>query len=53
VRLAILKLPPEYRSTLVLHDMEELTTEEIAQVMNLREDTVRNKLMKADSRREN
>jgi RNA polymerase sigma-70 factor (ECF subfamily) len=47
VQKAILKLPPEYRLVLVLHDMEELSTEEIASVMRLREGTVRVRLHRA------
>jgi len=47
VRQVIQKLPPDYRLTLVLHDMEELSTEEIARVMNLREGTVRVRLHRA------
>src|SRR5579884_1332889 len=35
LRAAIDKLPPEYRLVLVLHDMEELSTEEIAKITEL------------------
>jgi len=44
---AVLKLPPPYRLVLVLHDMEGLTTDEIARVMTLREGTVRVRLHRA------
>jgi len=32
---AILRVPPALRIVLVLHDMEELTTEQVAQVLSL------------------
>lgn len=44
---AVLKLPPAYRLVLVLHDMEELTADEIARVLGLREGTVRVRLHRA------
>jgi RNA polymerase sigma-70 factor (ECF subfamily) len=44
---AILKVPPSYRLVLVLHDVEELSTEEIAQILNLKEGTVRVRLHRA------
>ncbi len=44
---AILKLPPEYRLIVVLHDMEELSTEEVARITGLREGTVRVRLHRA------
>jgi len=44
---AILKLPPGFRLILVLHDMEELSTEEVASVTGLREGTVRVRLHRA------
>lgn len=47
VQSAVLKLPPEYRLILVLHDMEGLSTDEIARVMSLREGTVRVRLHRA------
>ena len=47
LRQAILKLPPQYRFVLVLHDMEELGTDEVAKVMGLREGTVRVRLHRA------
>jgi RNA polymerase sigma-70 factor (ECF subfamily) len=44
---AILKVPADYRMVLVLHDMEELSTEEVAKVTGLREGTVRVRLHRA------
>lgn len=44
---AVLKIPPDYRMVLVLHDMEELSTEEVAQITGLREGTVRVRLHRA------
>ncbi len=44
---AVLKLPPEYRLVLVLHDMEELSTEEIAKVLGISEGNVRVRLHRA------
>jgi RNA polymerase sigma-70 factor, ECF subfamily len=47
VREAVRKLPPEYRLVLVLHDMEELSDEDIAEIMGLRPGTVRVRLHRA------
>ncbi len=47
VRRAVQKLPPEYRLVLVLHDMEELSTEEVAKITGLRAGTVRVRLHRA------
>lgn len=44
---AVLKIPPDYRMVLVLHDMEELSTGEVARVTGLREGTVRVRLHRA------
>lgn len=44
---AIAAIPPAYRMILVLHDMEELSTAEVAQVTGLREGTVRVRLHRA------
>ena len=44
---AILSVPPEYRITLVLHDMEDLDTEQIAQILDLQPGTVRVRLHRA------
>jgi len=44
---AILKIPPALRIVLVLHDMEELTTEQVAQILDLRQGTVRIRLHRA------
>jgi RNA polymerase sigma-70 factor (ECF subfamily) len=41
------KLPPEYRLVLILHDMEELSDKEIAEIMHLRPGTVRVRLHRA------
>jgi len=43
----ILKLPPDFRLALVLHDMEELSTEEIAKVLGISEGNVRVRLHRA------
>jgi RNA polymerase sigma-70 factor, ECF subfamily len=47
VRQAVLKVPPQYRLVLVLHDMEELDTPEIARITGLRPGTVRVRLHRA------
>ncbi len=47
VRRAVLAVPPQYRMVLVLHDMEELSTAEVAQITGLREGTVRVRLHRA------
>jgi RNA polymerase sigma-70 factor (ECF subfamily) len=44
---AVLNIPPKYRLILVLHDMEELDTVEIAKVTLLKEGTVRVRLHRA------
>lgn len=44
---AVLRIPPQYRLILVLHDMEELDTAEVAQITGLREGTVRVRLHRA------
>lgn len=44
---AILRIPIALRMVLVLHDMEELTTEEVAQVLGLQPGTVRVRLHRA------
>ncbi len=43
----VLRIPPRYRLILVLHDMEELDTSEIAKVTSLKEGTVRVRLHRA------
>jgi RNA polymerase sigma-70 factor (ECF subfamily) len=47
VQQAILKIPPQYRLVLVLHDMEELDSDEIARITGLRPGTVRVRLHRA------
>lgn len=47
LRDSLLKLAPQYRLVLVLHDMEGLETEEIGRILNLREGTVRVRLHRA------
>ena len=47
LRVAVQKLPPAYRLILVLHDMEELSSAEIARISGLREPTVRVRLHRA------
>jgi RNA polymerase sigma-70 factor (ECF subfamily) len=44
---AILRTPPKYRLILVLHDMEDLDTAEIAKITGLKEGTVRIRLHRA------
>jgi RNA polymerase sigma-70 factor (ECF subfamily) len=44
---AILRIPAPLRIVLVLHDMEELTTEQVAQILGLRQGTVRIRLHRA------
>jgi len=44
---AILKIPAQYRFVLVLHDMEGLSTAEVARVTGLQEGTVRVRLHRA------
>jgi RNA polymerase sigma-70 factor (ECF subfamily) len=44
---AVLTLPAPYRMVLVLHDMEELTAEQVAQVLGLKSGTVRVRLHRA------
>ncbi len=44
---AIQKVPPSYRIVLVLHDVEELSNEEIARILNLKEGNVRVRLHRA------
>ena len=44
---AILRVPPTLRIVLVLHDMEELTTEQVAQILSLQQGTVRIRLHRA------
>lgn len=44
---AIQQLPPEYRLILVLHDMEELSDKDIAEITGLRPGTIRVRLHRA------
>jgi RNA polymerase sigma-70 factor, ECF subfamily len=44
---AIGELPETYRSVILLRDMEELSTQETAQILDLREDTVKTRLHRA------
>jgi RNA polymerase sigma-70 factor (ECF subfamily) len=44
---AILKVPPQYRLVLVLHDVEELSTEDIAKIIGIKEGNVRVRLHRA------
>ena len=43
----MLAVPPQYRMVLVLHDMEDLSTSEVAQILGIREGTVRVRLHRA------
>lgn len=47
VQTALGMLPAKYREVLVLHYLEELTTPEIANVLNLNHETVRTRLRRA------
>ena len=47
VHEAILRIPPQYRLILVLHDVEDLDTAEVAQITGLQEGTVRVRLHRA------
>ncbi len=47
LREAVRKLPAEYRLILVLHDMEDLSDEDIAQITGLRLGTIRVRLHRA------
>jgi RNA polymerase sigma-70 factor (ECF subfamily) len=47
IHRAVLRIPPQYRLILVLHDMEDLTTDEVAKITGLREGTVRVRLHRA------
>jgi RNA polymerase sigma-70 factor (ECF subfamily) len=47
LKQAILAVPPNDRMVLVLHDLEELSTKEVAEIMSLREGTVRVRLHRA------
>ena len=44
---AVLRIPPLYRQVLVLHDMEELSSREVGEVMGINEGTVRVRLHRA------
>ena len=47
LREAVQRLPPEYRLILVLHDMEELSDTDIAEITGLRPGTIRVRLHRA------
>ena len=47
IEAAIRKLPENYRSVILLRDMEELSTEETARILDLSEDVVRARLHRA------
>jgi len=47
LRDAVHQLPPEYRLILVLHDMEELSDEDITEITGLRPGTIRVRLHRA------
>lgn len=47
LRHAVLQIPPQYRLILVLHDMEELSTTDVARITGLSENTVRVRLHRA------
>jgi RNA polymerase sigma-70 factor (ECF subfamily) len=47
VQHAVLRIPPRYRLILVLHDMEDLDTDEVSRITGLRPGTVRVRLHRA------
>jgi|SRR6516162_5451953 RNA polymerase sigma-70 factor (ECF subfamily) len=47
LEVAILSLPQKYRSVVILRDVEELTTAEVASTLEISEDTVRVRLHRA------
>ncbi len=47
LRGAVQKLPPDYRLILILHDMEELSDTDIAEITGLRRGTIRVRLHRA------
>jgi RNA polymerase sigma-70 factor, ECF subfamily len=47
LRAALQKLPPDHRLIVVLHDMEELSDEDIAEITGLRAGTIRVRLHRA------
>jgi RNA polymerase sigma-70 factor (ECF subfamily) len=47
LRHAVLRIPPQLRIVLVLHDMEDLPTEDVAKILNLQPGTVRVRLHRA------
>ena len=47
LRQAVLRIPPQLRIVLVLHDMEDLPTEDVAQILDLQPGTVRVRLHRA------
>ena len=47
LRQAVQQLPPEYRLILVLHDMEDLSSADIAEITGLRPGTIRVRLHRA------
>ena len=51
LREAVQKLPAEYRLILVLHDMEELSDEDVAEITGLRPGTIRVRLHRAPTLR--
>jgi RNA polymerase sigma-70 factor (ECF subfamily) len=47
IHTAVLHIPSQLRIVLVLHDMEELSTQQVAQILDLREGSVRVRLHRA------
>jgi RNA polymerase sigma-70 factor (ECF subfamily) len=47
LRQAVLRIPPQLRIVLVLHDMEDLDTDQVAQILALQPGTVRVRLHRA------
>jgi RNA polymerase sigma-70 factor (ECF subfamily) len=47
VQAALLNLPPEHRQVIVLRELEQMTYEEIAQVLDIPQGTVESRLHRA------
>jgi RNA polymerase sigma-70 factor (ECF subfamily) len=50
IRLALARLPVEQREAIVLHDLQELTAQEIAEVQGVSESAIKSRLMRGRRR---